>query len=131
MGEFDINAWLSGLSRVTKFVEVIGKPHLQAEIDALDAHLRRVSDAADAHGIAEQIEALRVEMEASRVGFRVSSLDPERVEAILAEPVSYTHLRAHETVLDLVCRLLLEKKKTNTTTQQHTNNTNSFYKYHL
>ena len=26
--------------------------------------------------------------------------------------VSYTHLRAHETVLDLVCRLLLEKKKT-------------------
>ena len=45
-------------------------------------------------------------------------------ENILAEPsrkntapciayiaVSYTHLRAHETVLDLVCRLLLEKKK--------------------
>ena len=29
------------------------------------------------------------------------------------EPVSYTHLRAHETVLDLVCRLLLEKKKQN------------------
>ena len=26
-------------------------------------------------------------------------------------PVSYTHLRAHETVLDLVCRLLLETKK--------------------
>src|SRR5665811_2438063 len=26
-------------------------------------------------------------------------------------PVSYTHLRAHETVLDLVCRILLEKKK--------------------
>ena len=28
------------------------------------------------------------------------------------EAVSYTHLRAHETVLDLVCRLLLEKKTT-------------------
>nr|WP_191576687.1 PepSY-associated TM helix domain-containing protein [Achromobacter insolitus] len=27
--------------------------------------------------------------------------------------VSYTHLRAHETSLQLVCRLLLEKKKTN------------------
>ena len=26
------------------------------------------------------------------------------------DAVSYTHLRAHETVLDLVCRLLLEKK---------------------
>ena len=37
---------------------------------------------------------------------------------IPAEPVSYTHLRAHETVLDLVCRLLLEKKK-NTITQAH------------
>ena len=28
--------------------------------------------------------------------------------------VSYTHLRAHETRHDLVCRLLLEKKKTHT-----------------
>ena len=38
-----------------------------------------------------------------------------------AAPVSYTHLRAHETVLDLVCRLLLEKKNpttTNTTTSK-------------
>ena len=33
----------------------------------------------------------------------------QEIEAI--KPVSYTHLRAHETVLDLVCRLLLEKKK--------------------
>ena len=30
---------------------------------------------------------------------------------IITIPVSYTHLRAHETVLDLVCRLLLEKKQ--------------------
>src|SRR5428012_9017 len=29
-----------------------------------------------------------------------------------APAVSYTHLRAHETRHDLVCRLLLEKKKT-------------------
>ena len=28
-----------------------------------------------------------------------------------AKPVSYTHLRAHETDSYLVCRLLLEKKK--------------------
>src|SRR5665811_937893 len=32
-------------------------------------------------------------------------------QALWIGPVSYTHLRAHETVLDLVCRLLLEKKK--------------------
>ena len=29
------------------------------------------------------------------------------------DAVSYTHLRAHETVLDLVCRLLLETQKNN------------------
>eukprot|EP00658_Telonema_sp_P-2_P050297 TRINITY_DN38336_c0_g1_i3.p1 TRINITY_DN38336_c0_g1~~TRINITY_DN38336_c0_g1_i3.p1 ORF type:complete len:124 (-),score=26.77 TRINITY_DN38336_c0_g1_i3:24-395(-) len=29
-----------------------------------------------------------------------------------SRPVSYTHLRAHETPEHLVCRLLLEKKKT-------------------
>ena len=34
-------------------------------------------------------------------------------------PVSYTHLRAHETVLDLVCRLLLEKKKQNPDDSDH------------
>src|SRR5665648_1231178 len=31
--------------------------------------------------------------------------------AFVPNPVSYTHLRAHETRHDLVCRLLLEKKK--------------------
>ena len=34
----------------------------------------------------------------------------ERLNLSVSYPVSYTHLRAHETVLDLVCRLLLEKK---------------------
>ena len=42
-----------------------------------------------------------------------SILHPDVDELIITlTPVSYTHLRAHETVLDLVCRLLLEKKKT-------------------
>ena len=40
-----------------------------------------------------------------------------KVDVMLADTsntyaVSYTHLRAHETRHDLVCRLLLEKKKT-------------------
>ena len=40
------------------------------------------------------------------------SMSIERiVRALNTSTVSYTHLRAHETVLDLVCRLLLEKKK--------------------
>src|SRR5450756_3070212 len=36
-----------------------------------------------------------------------------RLSACHEGPVSYTHLRAHETRHDLVCRLLLEKKKKN------------------
>src|SRR5680860_1629312 len=35
---------------------------------------------------------------------------------VAVEPVSYTHLRAHETDSYLVCRLLLEKKKNKDTT---------------
>ena len=40
-------------------------------------------------------------------------------QAVEEIPVSYTHLRAHETRHDLVCRLLLEKKKTKNYTKQH------------
>ena len=40
----------------------------------------------------------------------LKGLDSSQRAAALSAPVSYTHLRAHETVLDLVCRLLLEKK---------------------
>src|SRR5660397_276182 len=35
-------------------------------------------------------------------------------------PVSYTHLRAHETKANLVCRLLLEKKKKKKKTNKST-----------
>ena len=47
-------------------------------------------------------------------GVLATNRPPRHVQRSLAargRPVSYTHLRAHETVLDLVCRLLLEKKK--------------------
>ena len=37
-------------------------------------------------------------------------IQPGAAQTLAVCPVSYTHLRAHETVLDLVCRLLLEKK---------------------
>ena len=38
------------------------------------------------------------------------ALPSYKEEVVALDTVSYTHLRAHETVLDLVCRLLLEKK---------------------
>ena len=40
------------------------------------------------------------------------ALIADAIESTTDIAVSYTHLRAHETVLDLVCRLLLEKKNT-------------------
>src|SRR5450756_3046117 len=49
-------------------------------------------------------------------GALVGFLGPRVYEALTGQPfpagvpVSYTHLRAHETRHDLVCRLLLEKK---------------------
>ena len=72
--------------------------------------LDRSSAASDVYK-RQLLNVLRGEM--SIVGPR-----PERPEFVQTlneqipyyRPVSYTHLRAHETVLDLVCRLLLEKK---------------------
>ena len=45
------------------------------------------------------------------VGYRTTAGRLEELRIDWMVSVSYTHLRAHETVLDLVCRLLLEKKK--------------------
>src|SRR5664280_2546008 len=62
-------------------------------------------------------EGAKTALRPIRAKVLATDLDPD---AQLARPhlgrrglqtVSYTHLRAHETVLDLVCRLLLEKKK--------------------
>ena len=47
---------------------------------------------------------------------------------IQAMAVSYTHLRAHETVLDLVCRLLLEKKKKKNTKKKKQTESNKTIK---
>ena len=44
-------------------------------------------------------------------GFRATRGVNERMVISCIWSVSYTHLRAHETRHDLVCRLLLEKKK--------------------
>ena len=55
--------------------------------------------------LADGTEALLVDR-LQELLFQVGVAQPAGVVA-----VSYTHLRAHETVLDLVCRLLLEKKK--------------------
>ena len=53
-------------------------------------------------------------------GVKVTRSGGGEAPGALIIPVSYTHLRAHETVLDLVCRLLLEKKKATTINNTYT-----------
>ena len=57
-----------------------------------------------------------IEIEGAPIGKRGKMSGAKQTWRDDATSVSYTHLRAHETVLDLVCRLLLEKKKH---TKQH------------
>ena len=57
-----------------------------------------------------KVESLSSETFWSRAPIAIGNMNkPENTIAV--KSVSYTHLRAHETVLDLVCRLLLEKNK--------------------
>ena len=63
----------------------------------------------------KKIIGVEIQKEAVEIAERNVKLNhvEDQVEIIHDDikAVSYTHLRAHETVLDLVCRLLLEKKK--------------------
>ena len=68
-------------------------------------------------GAAAVNEAGRLRMNMLRMVLVLQTEPPEAVQErarqfdASLESVSYTHLRAHETREDLVCRLLLEKKK--------------------
>src|SRR5678810_990264 len=70
---------------------------------------------------AAALRAIEINAEVLLKGTRVDGIytaDPEKdpsatkFQTLTFEAVSYTHLRAHETGRNLVCRLLLEKKKT-------------------
>src|SRR5665647_2541798 len=91
-----------------------------AELDVARG-ARAADERARAHGI-QQRQALRDAVHDIRhvhdahmdVGHERDDASPaggSGVEHDGAGPVSYTHLRAHETDSYLVCRLLLEKKK--------------------
>ena len=68
--------------------------------------------------VAAKVDGLKQLLEArQQLANLITYMDGKTgAEALIARliPVSYTHLRAHETVLELVCRLLLEKKNTST-----------------
>src|SRR5665811_2553991 len=87
-------------------------PHIPGGI-VYPETLIKIADIAEKYGAAvlKITSAQRIAI----VGLKEEDLDAAWGELNLKPgaaigPVSYTHLRAHETVLDLVCRLLLEKK---------------------
>ena len=80
---------------------------------ASDVYKRQeLADVGDPEALLEGLPQIGAQAVADRDAQRVVVLLRDLLRA--QEAVSYTHLRAHETVLDLVCRLLLEK------TQNHT-----------
>ena len=99
--------------------------------------LDRSSAASDVYKRQDNIESeykievkIRTIDSSQMTNMEVSDFTPSiENEKLNAEAVSYTHLRAHETVLDLVCRLLLEKKKKKKqkkhTQHTHTHNTHT------
>eukprot|EP00656_Telonema_subtile_P023666 TRINITY_DN2522_c0_g1_i1.p1 TRINITY_DN2522_c0_g1~~TRINITY_DN2522_c0_g1_i1.p1 ORF type:complete len:507 (-),score=137.58 TRINITY_DN2522_c0_g1_i1:36-1556(-) len=114
----------SEVARASLNPEELGRSAEEQEEDELARMI------AEAEAIAEQAEAASVTpmgspVETEPVVAAVAAEVEHPIESVAAgaaeecaaesadtaEPVSYTHLRAHETVLDLVCRLLLEKKK--------------------
>src|SRR5664279_5019274 len=74
--------------------------------------LNRLSEARDIHTVDERLEfgPTRVTIGARQHALGVVKRECRWIGPPLI-PVSYTHLRAHETDSYLVCRLLLEKKK--------------------
>ena len=83
--------------------------------------LDRSSAASDVYKRQEYLECNNKAVGTGRFFTQSDLINNSKIAVIGMDAVSYTHLRAHETVLDIVCRLLLEKKK---------NNKNATHKYY-
>ena len=86
---------------------------METVFDALKAMGKATSIELAARLDISREEVLNELWELKKAGFVDKSAYTWRVadNNVQQEPVSYTHLRAHETGRNLVCRLLLEKKK--------------------
>src|SRR5450756_2803017 len=77
-------------------------------------HCRRSATRAHSTGTMSRLSCCSSKRWTSKPTSPISSFDSS-----CSGTVSYTHLRAHETRHDLVCRLLLEKKKKKKKTKIH------------
>jgi len=110
--------------RVVRLFQAAGLTDVTA--DAIDMHMTPMGGLDGAAALLAKVgPAVRVlqhfggsaEDEAAIYTDLRAQIEPFLVDGSVA-PVSYTHLRAHETKANLVCRLLLEKKKIQTQTEQ-------------
>ena len=68
-------------------MDVYGKPGLQAEIDELDSRLNSETATPVRQALAERIEALRDEMNASKIGFKFQAIpEAEASDLRAAQP---------------------------------------------
>eukprot|EP00657_Telonema_sp_P-1_P012789 TRINITY_DN958_c0_g2_i1.p1 TRINITY_DN958_c0_g2~~TRINITY_DN958_c0_g2_i1.p1 ORF type:complete len:139 (+),score=62.55 TRINITY_DN958_c0_g2_i1:274-690(+) len=125
---------IAKVEELIKEVEILSQNH-EREVDRKDAIIqmldRDLEEADEQHQMALRSHLVNVDalitLQRSRLlameqhferdlgmieeEFRAEFEDMKATHKRTSKAVSYTHLRAHETVLDLVCRLLLEKKK--------------------
>src|SRR5664280_318201 len=124
----DAHATMFGLARHGEMYErwagrLAGRLYARVTADLLAAALppgARILDAGTGPGLLPlRIAAACPQLTVDAVDLSPQMIDRAQRSAAAAQTeavtftvaaVSYTHLRAHETVLDLVCRLLLEKK---------------------
>src|SRR5450759_542847 len=102
--EVDISAYRNSpffpaLERIRKFMLRLGETGLPAE---------KIAEAI-ADALTSASPQLRYQITPDPMRHLITAVLPKRM---VDKIISYTHLRAHETRHDLVCRLLLEKKKT-------------------
>eukprot|EP00825_Cyclidium_porcatum_P032928 TRINITY_DN3505_c0_g2_i1.p2 TRINITY_DN3505_c0_g2~~TRINITY_DN3505_c0_g2_i1.p2 ORF type:complete len:172 (-),score=37.89 TRINITY_DN3505_c0_g2_i1:55-570(-) len=90
---------------------VVVSPLIALMQDQVDAMIQVGVKAACLNSTLAWQEAQAVEQAIFSGNLDLVYIAPERLLLDRTEAVSYTHLRAHETRHDLVCRLLLEKKK--------------------
>ena len=83
-------------------IVVDDKMHILSSVTPMHAALAII--AIGITGFAVKLQLWRLE-QAANVS---SGHEPSEPQEACSGAVSYTHLRAHETVLDLVCRLLLD-----------------------
>src|SRR5450759_1637797 len=96
LGERVVDAWSSDHDHEA-FAHALGLEQLDELREVLDVDVLLRDDLAHKDGVGNALERRLEELRAGDLRAHVA--------------VSYTHLRAHETRHELVCRLLLEKKK--------------------